>query len=133
MNNKKPGPAKGYKISDIVRSPFGERLFKARRLRGLSQTELGKKAGLSKRAVAFYEGDNEKGPNVEILLKLSEALEVTVSYLVGQSPVKMDKEEIKPSLRKIAEKIELLSPKDKRAVIRMVDGLLLQNEMDNKK
>ena len=68
---KKPGPQKGSKHKGIVRSDFGQRLFDTRKARGLTQIELGKIVGLSKRMIAYYEA-NTSGPPVEVLRKLSE-------------------------------------------------------------
>lgn len=111
---------------DIKRSPFGERLFRARKARGFSQQELGAKASLSKRMVSRYEGDFT-GPPMDTLTRLAQALNVTVSYLLGESTVKAIEPEVPPSLRKHVEKLKKLPPKDQKAAIRMIDALAAQN------
>jgi transcriptional regulator with XRE-family HTH domain len=126
MKKKKPGPTKGTKFSDVKRSNIGARLFKTRRARGFSQQELGKKAGISKRMIAHYEGDTGVPP-LHALTKIAEVLNVSVSYLLGESTQKMVKEEINPKLRKHIEKLQKLPSKDQIAVFRMVDGLSAQN------
>jgi transcriptional regulator with XRE-family HTH domain len=126
MKKKKPGPAKGTKFTDVKRSHVGECLFKARRARGLSQEELGTKTGISKRMIAHYEGDNGIPP-LDSLSKIADVLNVTVSYLLGESTQKMIKDKISPKLRKHIEKIQKLPAGDQLAVFRMVDGLAAQN------
>lgn len=120
MRKGKPGPKKGQKHNDIVRSPFGERLFKARKARGLSQEELGEKIGLSKRMVSRYEG-NFPGPPMETLIRFAEALDVTAGYLLGESPLKTVKDHLKPELRKYVEALEKLPRSDRRTILRMIE------------
>ena len=134
MKKKKPGPLKGKKHSEIKRSEFGTRLFRARKARSLTQTELGKKIGVTKRVIAFYEGDNA-GPSIDLLKKIAAALNVTTSYLVGESPQKIIKDDIRPSLKKHIEKLQKLPPKDQKSIITMIDALELKNkvEVKNKK
>lgn len=126
MKNKKKGPARGQKHTDVKRSVFGQRLFKTRKARGLSQSELGGKVGLSKRMISFYEG-NTQGPPAEAVLKIAKALNVTTSYLLGESPIKSIKDDMAPSLRKHVDTLQKLQKKDKKAVLRMVEALANQN------
>jgi transcriptional regulator with XRE-family HTH domain len=120
MRKKKPGPPKGQKQTDVKRSPFGERLFRARKARGMSQEELGAKIGLSKRMVSRYEG-TFGGPPMETLLKFANALKVTNSYLLGESPLKTVKDDIKPELRKYVETLQRLSRSDRKSILRMIE------------
>ena len=126
MKRKKPGPQKGTKFTDIKRTPIGERIFKTRRARGLSQEDLGKKVALSKRMIAHYESQ-DGDPTIQILKKIASALNVTVSYLVGESPQKLVKNELTPKLRRHVETLQKLPPKDQKAVMRHLDGLAVQN------
>jgi len=99
----------------------------------LSQEELGKKVGISKRMIAHYES-SRGDPSIETLRILADALKVTVSYLTGESAQKGIKDELNPKLRRHLEKLQKLSPKDQQAVMRMVDGLAAQSnisETDN--
>jgi transcriptional regulator with XRE-family HTH domain len=127
MKRTKPGPKKGTKHSDVKRSAFGSRLFAARKVRGMTQQELADKMGVTKRMVANYESDSE-GPVVERLTAIAQALNVTVSYLLGESTLKIIEPEVPPSLRKHVEKLRKLPPKDQKAAIRMIDALAAQND-----
>lgn len=63
-------PSYGYKISE------------ARLAKGWSQTELAKKIGTTQQQIARYES-NENDVKASVLIKLSNALDVTISYLLG--------------------------------------------------
>lgn len=126
MKRKRPGPTKGTKFSDVRRTPIGERLFSTRRARGLSQEELGQKVHISKRMIAHYESA-QGDPTIETLKKLAVALNVTVSYLTGESTQKVIKEEISPKVRRHLEKLQKLPLRDQKTVMRMVDGLAAEN------
>jgi transcriptional regulator with XRE-family HTH domain len=126
MKIKKPGPPKGQKQTEVKRSPFGERLYKIRKARGMTQETVGEKIGVSKRVIAFYEG-NHNGPEPDLLKKIASALNVTVSYLLGESILKNIEPEVPPSLRKHVDKLKKLPPKDQKTAIRMIDALAAQN------
>lgn len=120
MKTKKPGPPKGQKHVEVKRSAFGERLYKIRKARGMTQEELGQKIGVTKRMVAFYEGDHA-GPTPELLQRMAAGLSVTVNHLLGKSPLQDIKDTIKPSLRKYIDTLQKLSPQDQKAILRMID------------
>jgi transcriptional regulator with XRE-family HTH domain len=114
MHKKKPGPPKGKKHSEVERSSFGERLFKTRKIRGLSQTELGERTDLSRRMVSHYEGNAPEGPPLMTLTKIADALNVTVSYLLGESTLKAIKDDVKPNLRKHINALQERRPRNKK-------------------
>ncbi|MDG5817127.1 helix-turn-helix transcriptional regulator [Chitinispirillales bacterium ANBcel5] len=122
MKKKKPGPKRGTKHSDIKRSPLGQRLFDARKVRGITQQELANKLGITKRMVANYEGNSE-GPSVERLEDIAKALNVTVSYLLGESTLKTVKEDISPNIRKHIEVLKELPQKDQKKVLEYAELL----------
>ena len=59
---------------------FRDRLKEARIAKGLKQVELSEKIGLSKNAVSNYE-NGSSNPNVEVLYKIFEVLDVSPNYL----------------------------------------------------
>jgi len=130
MRIKNPGPPKGQSHSDVKRSSFGERLYRARKARGLSQTELGKRVGLSKRMVSRYEG-TYPGPPLEKLEEFAKALNVTVSYLLGESVQKKMEEDIKPVHRKLIESLQTLPLSKQKYIIEMVEALAAKENKKN--
>ena len=57
-----------------------DRIAKIRRMRGLTQTELAERVGISSRAIQNYEGGT-RTPKKDILAKIAEILEVNESAL----------------------------------------------------
>ena len=123
MTRKKRGFPKGKKHTDIPRSPFGGRLYKTRKARGISQTELGKRVDISQRMISHYEGSPPDAPPVNTLTKIAEVLGVTVSYLLGESILRNNMEEVKPNIRKHIHTLQNLPPKDLKKVFEYADLL----------
>lgn len=63
---------------------FGRRLKEIRKANKLSQSELANQLGVTQATIANYE-KNQRSPNIETLLLLSDMFEITVDYLVGRS------------------------------------------------
>jgi transcriptional regulator with XRE-family HTH domain len=130
MHKKKHGYPKGKKHSEIVRSPLGERLFKTRKARGLSQIELGSRVGLSQRMISHYEGDPPDGPPLSTLSKIAEVLNVTVSYLLGESTQKTIKDSVDPKLRNYVLMLQKLPPSDRKVALRNIETLAKDNGIE---
>lgn len=62
---------------------FNDRLRKARESLGLTQADLAKKSGLQAAAISHFE-TGHRAPSFENLRKLSDALNVSVDYLLGR-------------------------------------------------
>jgi len=120
---QKQGFPKGKKLSEIPRSPLGERLYRTRKARGISQTELGKHVGLSQRMVSHYEGAPLEGPPLATLAKMAKALNVTLSYLLGESTLKGIKDDISPPLRRHMRTVQQLPAKDQKKVFEYAELL----------
>jgi transcriptional regulator with XRE-family HTH domain len=129
---KKRGPVKGIKLQDVKRTEFGSRLFEIRRARGISQKELGEKVELSLRMVSYYERD-VNGPPVAVLKKIATALNISASYLLGESPLKTTvKDEIDPALKNPVETLQRLPRKQQRTAINMIEALAAKSILDKK-
>lgn len=63
---------------------FGNKIIELRKMRGLSQTDLGKVVGVHKNVLGKYERDEVK-PSIEIATQLAKALDVSLDYLVGNT------------------------------------------------
>jgi Zn-dependent peptidase ImmA (M78 family)/DNA-binding XRE family transcriptional regulator len=66
-------------------SAIGERLKLARSMARLSQQELAERAGVSKMAISKYEA-NQMMPGSDVLLKLADALDIRMEFLLRQAP-----------------------------------------------
>lgn len=87
---------------------FSARLSAARELRGLSQAELAKRAGIQSSTIAHFEGGRRK-PSFDNFVKLVEALEVPADFLIGRA----DKITLPPESDKILSRLAMLSSGDR--------------------
>ncbi len=62
---------------------IGENLKKVREIRGLSLSELAEKAGISKSYLSNMERNLNENPSIQVLCKISKALQVDIQTLVG--------------------------------------------------
>jgi transcriptional regulator with XRE-family HTH domain len=63
---------------------FGERVAELRIKSGFTQKVIGEKVGVTKSAFANYES-GERHPNFETVVKIADALNVSVDYLLGRT------------------------------------------------
>lgn len=63
---------------------FDDRLKKLREAHHITQREAAKKIGIIPRTYASYE-NNEREPNSEVLIKLSDMFDVSIDYLLGRN------------------------------------------------
>lgn len=72
---------------------FGEFIYQKRKALGLTQDELGRRLGVTNKAVSKWEV-GETLPDVTIIRKLAEVLEVTVDELLTQTNVKEEQKKV---------------------------------------
>jgi transcriptional regulator with XRE-family HTH domain len=102
-------------------SGFSKRLLALRKTHGLSQPEIAKKIGTSGAIIGRYERE-EMTPSIEVAMKLAEAFNVTLDYLVSEH----DRPNIlqDASMLERIKAINELSPEDRDRLLYVVDGLL---------
>ena len=69
---------------------FEERLTALRKQHRLSQDALASKIGVHQNVIGRYERGEAK-PTIEVAIKMAEALDVSIDYLVGREDVQIDK------------------------------------------
>ena len=107
---------------------FGRRLAKARKARGLSQTGLADRLGVSQRVVAHYEGGVGYIPPV-LVVKMAEALRVSTDELLGAKNGHDKSLDDAPNdvwIWKRIRQVKSLPLRDQRAVFRLLDTLATQ-------
>lgn len=104
---------------------FGKRLTEVRKLRKLSQDELGKKVDVHGAVIGRYERDEVK-PSIEMAKALAEALEVSLDYLVGSTDTLLDKNITKKILD-----IQKLKDEEKSHVFALLDAFLKQTKIQS--
>lgn len=97
---------------------FDKRLSELRKARKNSQGQLAEKAGIHANILGRYERGEAK-PSIDIALKLAEALEVSLDYLVGKDDLQLDKNVITKVLT-----IQKLPEKDREHILFTLDAML---------
>lgn len=115
-------------VKKLKKDCFGFRLRQVRMERGLSQTDLGKRVGLSKRMVSYYEAEAEQSPPGDVILKFANALMVSSDQLLGRRIMKTKTDPRKARLLKRLERIADLPSHEQRAVIQHLEGLLAKRQ-----
>lgn len=101
---------------------FGKRLAQLRKARGFTQDELGNKVGVSRRVIAYYEGETNYPP-AHLLIPIAKALKVSVDELLGLKKSQMSDSNHAALWRRL-KKAEVLSRRDQKAVIHYIEALL---------
>ena len=65
---------------------MSDRIKKIRRKKGFSQTELGDRIGVSQQVITNYERGIRE-PDIETLLKIAGALDISIETLIGEKPI----------------------------------------------
>lgn len=64
---------------------FRQNLRKLREVRKITQAEMGRRAGIAAASVSHFE-TGQRAPSLDTLVKLADALNVTVDTLLGRAP-----------------------------------------------
>lgn len=107
---------------------FGQRLARLRKARGYTQTELGELVGVSQRMVTYYERAADHPPTY-LVPKLADALKVTTDELLGVRPVEAEPAPRSTRLWRKLREIEKLPGGDRKAVLKILDGLLVRQKL----
>jgi transcriptional regulator with XRE-family HTH domain len=108
---------------------LAENIKKIRKKKGWSQKELGEMIGSHLSHINRIE-TGKQNPSLEVLIKLADALEVSIDGLVRGS--EEDFKEIRIEDKNMAERIKLLNtmdPEDRKAVIRVIDAMLTKKKI----
>jgi len=99
---------------------FASRLFALRKQRGWSQPTLAKKVGTSGAIIGRYER-GEITPSIGVARKLSEALEVTLDYLVGDNELNSIQDK---AMLDRWQSLETLQLEDRERILYVIDSLM---------
>jgi len=112
---------------------FGARLVELRKASGFTQTELANELGITRRMIAYYEGETDHPPS-NLLPGLAQALGVSIEVLLGATPAKSRKI-AKPSdsrLQRRLQQIEKLETGEKRQVLQLLDAFIERGQLRRK-
>ena len=97
---------------------IGEHISLLRKRKKLSQASLGKQIGTSGDIIGRYERDIIT-PSIEVIMKISAVLEISIDFLVGKTSLELDDKTLKRM-----EDISLLSNDEKKYIYRLIDMAL---------
>jgi len=97
---------------------LGQHITSLRKAKKFSQSELGKKAGTSGDIIGRYERD-EVNPSIEVIIKIADALTVSIDYLVGKTDFELDND----TLKRIQD-VSTLPAEEKKQVFMVIDALI---------
>jgi transcriptional regulator with XRE-family HTH domain len=98
-------------------------MARLRKARGLTQAQLAEHIGISRRMVAYYEGQAERPP-AHVLDQLAQTLRVSADQLLGRRPA-AEEVQVPFDVRiwRRLRVVEKLSPADRNAVIKYAEAL----------
>ena len=99
---------------------FGDRLSEIRKKKKISQDDLAKKIGVHAPVIGRYERSEVK-PSIEVAVKIAEALNVSLDYLVGSTDLILEK-----GIVNRIQNIQKLSEEDKGHLFALMDAFFLK-------
>ncbi len=97
---------------------FCPRLATTRKNLNISQEELAERIGTKGPAIGRYERGRTQ-PSIEVAVRLADALDVSLDYLVGRTDALPN-----PETQTRVEAITMLRPEDRAFVLRALDSLI---------
>lgn len=118
---------------DENRPPLSQNIVKFRKAKGLTQIDLAKKSGLSRRMIAHYE-TNISNPPINNILAIARALNVSLNELLGiKDPAGLSLfEDLDLRILKKIMLIKDLPKSDRVTIYNMIDALLKRNNVQDK-
>lgn len=101
---------------------FGKRLAMLRKVAGYTQQELADAIGVTRRVIAYYEGET-KYPPAALLPEFSRILRVGTDELLGITPVK-EMAKLNWLLQRRLQQLDHLSRRNQEALLRIIDAFL---------
>ena len=108
------------KFDSSKRSQVAERLKEARKLAGLSQGHVAGLLGLHRPSVTEMEAGKRR-VSADELARLAEIYDVSVAWLIGEAPEKLDARD--PRLELAARELTKLKPEDLEHLLRLLAAL----------
>lgn len=114
-----------------IRPKLGAHLAALRVNAGLSQEELAQRINVLQQTIAFWEQSN-KPPRSDILVKLANALGVSVDILLSENKVKVVKRKGGPDgkLRKVFEEASSLPRRQQEKITEFVSAFINQYKLN---
>jgi transcriptional regulator with XRE-family HTH domain len=109
-----------------IKNIFGRRLARLRKSRGLTQTQLGEKVGVSFRMIAYYEGQTNYLPT-HILPALARALHISLHELTDTATTSVVPVDVDGLIWRRFLRLQALPPRRRQAALQELDALLARH------
>lgn len=109
-------------------SGFGKRLVELRKHAGFTQAELAAEVGMSRRMMAYYEGQSAHPPT-HLLVDIARALHLTTDQLLGAAPIKKTTAPRNTRLHRRLQQLEQLEPIEKRQALQLLDAFIERGKL----
>ena len=106
---------------------FGKRLAELRKVNGLTQQALGEKIDVSKRVIAYYEGETEYPP-AHLIVPLAKALKISTDELLGVKKQSVNFNDKFTTLWRRLKVVETFSDKERKALLQYVEIIAEKNK-----
>lgn len=106
----------------------GQRLANLRQTAGFTQQELADEIGVSRRVIAYYEGETEYPP-AALLPALAKTLKVSTDELLGLRPEKKSRH-WDSRLQRRFRQLEKLDARKKRQIIQLLDTFIENAQLE---
>jgi transcriptional regulator with XRE-family HTH domain len=119
---------------EAKKSNFDKNLQEIRKKKGLTQAQLANITGLSRRMIGHYE-TMVKRPSLDNVIKIANALDVSIDELLGISKTssKLKEPEISYNTMKKASVIDKLPVKDQEKIFSLINELAKKNKLKKDK
>lgn len=108
----------------IALEPFGRRLKRIRKAKGLTQVELARLLGTTQSVLSDYERGKLR-LNAYLIVRLAKTLDVSTDYLLGYKATGSPRRRsIDRHFRQRLEQVSLLPLTEKKALLKTLDGYL---------
>ena len=97
---------------------LGQHINALRKEKKLSQNELGKRADTSGDLIGRYERDEVK-PSIDVIIRIADALNVSIDYLVGKTSFELNKD-----ILKRFQEVSSLPENAKKQIYMVMDALI---------
>lgn len=97
---------------------LGEHILVLRKKHNLSQAALGKKVDTSGDIIGRYERDIMT-PSIDVIMKVADALDVSIDYLVGKTTLELDTNALKR-----VEEVSKLDDGERERIFMVIDALI---------
>jgi transcriptional regulator with XRE-family HTH domain len=108
---------------------FGQRLLALRNAMALTQQQLADEVGVSRRMIAYYEGQSEHPPTT-LLPALARALQVSADALLGLAPTTQRNGRVRDTrMQRRLQQIATLPAEERRQILQLVDAFIERGQL----